>query len=529
MNRKTWTTTLLSALPLLAVTATALPVQDLGAQSVPAASLPYLAQVPHTPMPPLPPSAMPSLAQVAPMPALRARVAPAASPHAAPMPPVVSPRLAPVPPMPPTRWAHEEFRSQAPEGWLQEDPGGRLYAAGREALNRRRYQDAARHFAALREEHPRSGYVADSYYWHAFALFRRGGGEELRRAAELLSVQAERHANAGTRRDADALRVRIEAQLAQRGDPRAAQAIAQQAAGPCDEGQEVRLAALSALLNMNEDQAVPILQELLRSRDECSVELRRRAVFLVAQKMDEASVDILLDLAHRDPDPDPEVREQAVFWLHQVRTPEALDALESILMESEDRELQEQAIFAISQRSGDRRAIEALRGYARRTDIPSDLRADAIFWISQNPNAGGAEYLIELYPQLEDPELRERAIFGIAQAGGDQAQEWLLERVRDDREPVEARKNALFWAGQIGGDIIEQLQGLYGTLEDREMKEQLIFVASQDGGRASVDFLMEVAREEEDGELRENAIFWLGQTDDPRVPEFLLSLVRGRG
>jgi len=188
---------------------------------------------------------------------------------------------------------------------------------------------------------------------------------------------------------------------------------------------------------------------------------------------------------------------------------------------------QEQAIFAISQRSGDRRAIEALRGYARRTDIPSDLRADAIFWISQNPNAGGAEYLIELYPQLEDPELRERAIFGIAQSGGDEARDWLLERVRDDRESVEARKNALFWAGQIGGDIIEQLQGLYGTLDDREMKEQLIFVASQDGGRASVDFLMEVARGEEDGELRENAIFWLGQTDDPRVPEFLLSLVRG--
>ncbi|NNF13642.1 MAG: hypothetical protein HKN72_10475 [Gemmatimonadetes bacterium] len=515
MDRKTWMT-----MPLLVVLVGGGPAPDLVAQPVPAAPVPYVAQVPDVPTPPRPPSAMLSLAQgaapMAPMPQLPRSLAG-----------MLAPRMAPMPPLAPMAWADDSFRSEAPEGWLQEDPGGQLYAAGREALNRRRYEEAGRHFAALRQEHPRSGYVADSYYWQAFALFRRGGGEELRRAAELLSVQAERHADAGTRRDADALRVRIEAQLAQRGDPRAAQAIAQQAAGPCDEGQEVRLAALSALLNMNEDQAVPILQELLRSRDECSVELRRRAVFLVAQKMDAASVDILLDLAHRNPDPDPEVREQAVFWLHQVQTPEALDALESILMESEDRELQEQAIFAISQRSGDRRAVEALRGYARRTDIPSDLRADAIFWISQNPAAGGADYLIELYPQLEDPELRERAIFGIAQAGGDRAQDWLLERVRDDREPVEARKNALFWAGQIGGDIIEQLQGLYGTLEDREMKEQLIFVASQDGGRASVDFLMEVAREEEDGELRENAIFWLGQTDDPRVPEFLLSLVRG--
>ena len=421
----------------------------------------------------------------------------------------------------------DAFRTVPPEGWLQEDPGGRLYAEGREALNRRRYETAARRFAELRERHPRSGYVADSYYWQAFALFRAGGAGELRRASELLAVQAERHPGAGTRRDADALRVRIDAQLAQRGDAQAAQTIAQQAAGPCDEGQEVRLAALSALLNMNEEQAIPILQELLRSRDECSVELRRRAVFLVAQKMDDQSVEILLDLAHRNPDPDPEVREQAVFWLHQVQTPEALAALEAILMESEDRELQEQAIFAISQRTGDRRAIEALRGYARRVDIPANLRADAIFWISQNPGAGGADYLIELYPQLDDPELRERAIFGIAQSGGDRARAWLLGRVRDTAEPVEARKNALFWAGQIDGAIIGELDGLYGTLQDREMKEQLIFVASQDGSSDAVDFLMEVVREEDDPELRENAIFWLGQTDDPRVPEFLLSLVRG--
>lgn len=444
------------------------------------------------------------------------------------VPPVPGPSAAPNAQAAMAAWGAggTSFRTTAPEGWLQEDPGGRLYQQGREELNRRRYEAAAESFAQLRERHPRSGYVADSYYWQAFALFRQGGARELRRASELLSVQAAEHPDAGTRRDADALNVRIEAQLAQRGDAQAAAAIAQQAAGPCEDGQDVRMAALSALLNMNAEQAVPILQEVLRSRDECSAELRRRAVFLIAQKMDDESVDILVDLAHRDPDPDPEVREQAVFWLHQVQTPEALAALESILMESEDPELQEQAVFAISQR-GDARAVEALRGYAERSDIPADLRANAIFWIGQNPGAGGAEYLMELYPRLEDPELRERAIFGIAQSETEGAREWLLERVRDESESVEARKNALFWAGQMGGAVMDELQGLYTTLEDPEMKEQLIFVASQEGSTAAVDFLMEVAREEDDPELRENAIFWLGQTDDPRVPEFLLSLVRG--
>ncbi|MDX1646135.1 MAG: HEAT repeat domain-containing protein [Longimicrobiales bacterium] len=416
-------------------------------------------------------------------------------------------------------------RTAPPAALLQEDPGAQLYQEAREALARGRYEAAAGRFEELRSRHPRSAFVADSYYWQAFALYREDGTRELRRAAELLSRQAESHAEARTREDAEALRVRIEARLAQRGDAEAAEAITRQAVGPCDEGQEVRLAALSALLNMNAQQATPILRDVLRRRDECSVELRRRAVFLVAQTLDEESVDVLVDLAHRNPDPDPEVREQAVFWLHQVQTPEALAALESILLESQDPEIQERAIFAIGQRGEG--GIDALRRYVEREDVPAELRADAIFWMGQSGDADGTEYIIDLYPSLEDPELKERALFAIAQSGSDEAFPWLTERMRDPSETLEARKQALFWAGQMGAVSMTDLRQLYAGLDDPEMKEQLIFVAAQQGDDEAVDFLMEVAAEDEDPEMRERAIFWLGQSDDPRVTEFLLGLVRG--
>jgi HEAT repeat protein len=88
------------------------------------------------------------------------------------------------------------------------------------------------------------------------------------------------------------------------------------------------------------------------------------------------------------------------------------------------------------------------------------------------------------------------------------------------------RKNALFLAGQVGGLATSQLRELYGSFDDRELREQVIFVASQRSGTEVVDFLMEIAQNEEDPELREGAIFWLGQSDDPRVAEFLLSLIR---
>ncbi|MDH5758322.1 MAG: HEAT repeat domain-containing protein [Gemmatimonadota bacterium] len=413
----------------------------------------------------------------------------------------------------------------APGPWLQEDPGSSAYAAAREALNAGRYADAARRFAELRRDHPRSGYVPDSYYWQAFALSRQDRQDGFRQALELLDTQRERHPDARTARDARELRVRIEDRLARRGDAGAAEAIARQAAGPCGEEDEVRAAALSALLHMNSERAIPILREILQRRDECSVDLRRQAVFLVSQKMTDESVEVLLDLAHRNPDPDPEVRQQAVFWLSQVRGEEAVAALESILAESDDPEVQEKAVFALSQHGGER-AVRALRSYAERDDAPAELRLNAIFWIGQSGAAGGARYLMELYPRLDDPEMKERAIFSVSQSGGSAAFDWLKGRALDASEPMEIRKMALFWAGQAGALSGTEIGSLYRTMPDPEMREQLVFVASQSQDGSALEFLMEVARTETDKELRERAIFWIGQSDDPRAAEFLLELIR---
>ena len=57
------------------------------------------------------------------------------------------------------------------------------------------------------------------------------------------------------------------------------------------------------------------------------------------------------------------------------------------------------------------------------------------------------------------------------------------------------------------------------------MKEQLIFVYSQRRETKAVDKLMEIARTEQDRELRKKAVFWLSQSRDPRVADFLLEVI----
>ena len=51
---------------------------------------------------------------------------------------------------------------QAPDPWIQEDPGARAYVAARDYLNARQYRDAAQAFYRLRRDYPASGYLADS-------------------------------------------------------------------------------------------------------------------------------------------------------------------------------------------------------------------------------------------------------------------------------------------------------------------------------------------------------------------------------
>ena len=444
--------------------------------------------------------------------------------------------------------------SVPPLPWLQGDPADSLYRAAREALDRRDFLLAADLFAQVPTRFPRSGYAADAYYWRAFALYRGGGTGQLREALRALDTQRTQFPKAATRGDARALGSRIEGALARRGDPEAAARVTQAAEnvsrppvppvapvaptppvpptppdpneadddGRCgDDEADTKLAALNALQQMDDVRARPILQRVLARRDAGSVCLRRKAVFLIAQEDADGTEDILLLSARSDPDQ--EVREQAVFWLSQVGTDRAVSALDSILRASKDRAIQEKAVFALSQHGGGR-AAQALRAYAERGDLSSDLREKAIFWIGQSGGAENEAFLRALYSRLKEQSLRDKVLFSISQAGGTENQRWLLGIARDGNQPIELRKKALFWAGQSGAAIAD-LAGLYGSMPDREMREQLIFVYSQRDEPAAVDKLLEIARRDADPELRKKALFWLGQSDDPRAAKALQDII----
>lgn len=218
-----------------------------------------------------------------------------------------------------------------------------------------------------------------------------------------------------------------------------------------------------------------------------------------------------------------EARDQAIFWLSQVEDDKAVGMLEDILKTSREDWVADKAIFGLSQhRSG--KGFPVLKSYAQDESKSDDIRGKAIFWLGQRKSDIGENYLRGLYSTVRSSELKDQIIFSISQQKAPGNDQWLLDLVSNTSEPIEMRKKALFWAGQ-GGAPLEKLTALYSTMNNRDMKDQMIFVFSQRRERAALDKLMDIARNDPDREARKKAMFWLGQSKDSRVSAFLSDVI----
>lgn len=395
-----------------------------------------------------------------------------------------------------------------------------MYRAARSLLNESRFDSAAGAFARIRERHAESPHVADSYYWEAFARHRLGNGEE---ALVLLDEQQRRHSQARTSRDAASLRARICGELAGRGDERCARELARQNRDDSGVSEETRMMAMRAVVNMRPERAMPILRRAVTNYER-SPEFRTQALFMIADVAEPAEATALLvDVANNDPDGN--VRQQAVFWLSEVDSDVAVDALLTILRESDDNDVLEQAVFALSQH-GNPRALNAVRDLVARSDVANNVRKQAIFWLGSVGSEQDVLALRTLYLEINDRELKEQIVIAVAQAGGDVNVEWLLQLALNESEAIEVRKNAMFWFGESGASVA-RLVVLYDEMNDSEMRAQLIWVLAETDEDAAIAKLLDIARNDSDVELREKAIFWLGESENPRALDFLIELIDG--
>jgi HEAT repeat protein len=95
----------------------------------------------------------------------------------------------------------------------------------------------------------------------------------------------------------------------------------------------------------------------------------------------------------------------------------------------------------------------------------------------------------------------------------------LLVIAKNSDAPTANRKDAVFWLSQEAGDAATK--GLSELADDenqdREVRDQAVFALSQLPHDQGIPILIRLARTNKDPKVRRKALFWLGQSDDPRA------------
>ena len=103
----------------------------------------------------------------------------------------------------------------------------------------------------------------------------------------------------------------------------------------------------------------------------------------------------------------------------------------------------------------------------------------------------------------------------------DSAMIWpaLVRLAKNDALPRETRRSAVFWLGQAAGSAATaSLDSLVGDARgDRQIREAAVFAISQRPKDEGVPALIRIAQTDRDPDIRRKAMFWLGQSDDPRA------------
>jgi len=104
----------------------------------------------------------------------------------------------------------------------------------------------------------------------------------------------------------------------------------------------------------------------------------------------------------------------------------------------------------------------------------------------------------------------------------------LLRLARSSQLSAETRRSAVFWLAQAAGAAVAPLLDsiVQDPRGDREVRKQAVFALSQRSANQGVPALIRIARANPDPELRKTALFWLGQSEDPRALALFEEILR---
>ena len=187
------------------------------------------------------------------------------------------------------------------------------------------------------------------------------------------------------------------------------------------------------------------------------------------------------------------------------------------------RELRSRAVFYIATYE-DPGATQALRRLAAEEGLDEDVRGAAIIALGRDEMSDDdVDWLRGLSARVS-AKLRDNVFLAVSRSDSPHASRWLSGIAADANETEHTRQQAMFWLGQGRGPTADLVR-LYDKLDEPSLRSHYTFVLSQRRDSEALDKLIDVAQHDGDKSVRHQALFWLGQSKDPRALAFIRDLV----
>jgi HEAT repeat protein len=289
---------------------------------------------------------------------------------------------------------------------------------------------------------------------------------------------------------------------------------------PC----EFKIVVLQALIQNDPPRGIAVATDWLKPGSTQTVRCKGAALKLLARYGGKPVIPVILGVAKNETDP--KLRATAISVLGATNDESVIDTLREFALSSQDTDISEAALYALSQHTSDR-AMGVLGEIATSSSRPVPLRKAAISSISGRPGEPAVDILLKIYDADQNIEIRKSVIGGFSRRKSERAGAKLLEIARG-ADNIELRKAAISAIARRSGEgAIDILLSLYDTEKNEDLKDQIINSLSGSNDPRVTRKLIEIAKNPQTPmERRKRAIGSLSRSKDPEVLKFLEDLLK---
>jgi len=215
------------------------------------------------------------------------------------------------------------------------------------------------------------------------------------------------------------------------------------------------------------------------------------------------------------------------IWLTGVDPVQSIGFLEAQVSNSDakaDRKIANGAISAIAMHRAP--AADAALDRLSAPSHTEETRRQAAFWMGNARGRHGYESLQRILRDDPSDRVREHAVFALTQSKEPEALP-AIARIAHDDKSAHVRSQALFWLAQTAGRQISEaaIRQAIDNDPETQVKKKAVFALTQMKNGDGVPLLIEIARNNRNAVVRKEAMFWLGQSKDPRATQFFEELL----